>query len=138
MLTPYLLISIINLLISIIHLLISIIHLLISIIHLLISINHLFISIKMDAGAIFTDTNTFRKVLHPFFPMVCFFTYREHLQILSNFIQPINTCPLQRQVNVNGQRIKWKDKVKYLGNILTKDMCDDADIRAKRGEFLVL
>ena len=36
-----------------------------------------------------------------------------------------NVCPLQRQVNVNGQRIKWKDKVRYLGNILTKDMCDD-------------
>ena len=47
-----------------------------------------------------------------------------------------NTCPLQRQVNVNGQRIKWKDKVRYLGNILTKDMCDDADIRATRGEFI--
>ena len=29
---------------------------------------------------------------------------------------------------------KWKDKVKYLGIILT--MCDDADIRAKRGEFI--
>ena len=42
-------------------------------------------------------------------------------------------CPLQRQVNVNGQRVKWKDKVKYLGILLTKDMCDDADIRAKRG-----
>ena len=41
-----------------------------------------------------------------------------------------NACPLQRQVNVNGQRIKWKDKVKYLGNILTKDMCDDADMYA--------
>ena len=39
-----------------------------------------------------------------------------------------NACPLQRQVNVNEQRIKWKDKVKYLGNILMKDMCDDADI----------
>ena len=47
-----------------------------------------------------------------------------------------NACPLQRQVNVSGQRIKWKDKVKYLGNILTKDMCDDADIRAKRGGFI--
>ena len=39
-------------------------------------------------------------------------------------------------MNVNGQRTKWKDKVKYLGNILTKHMCDDADIRAKRGEFI--
>ena len=39
-------------------------------------------------------------------------------------------------MNVSGQRIKWKDKVKYLGNILTKDMCDGADIRAKRGEFI--
>ena len=42
-------------------------------------------------------------------------------------------------MNVNGQRIKWKDKVRYLGNILTKDMCDetdDADIRAQRGEFI--
>ena len=47
-----------------------------------------------------------------------------------------NACPLQRQVNVNGQRVKWKDKVKYLGIILTNDMCDDADIRAKRGEFI--
>ena len=28
-----------------------------------------------------------------------------------------------------------KCKVKYLGIILTNDMCDDADIRAKRGEF---
>ena len=35
---------------------------------------------------------------------------------------------VQRQVNVNGHSLKWKDKVKYLGNILTKDMCDDADI----------
>ena len=48
-----------------------------------------------------------------------------------------NTCPLQRQVNVNGQRVKWKDKVIYLGIILPKDMCDDADIRAKRGELFV-
>ena len=32
-----------------------------------------------------------------------------------------NACPLQRQVNVNGQRVKWKDKVKYLGIILTND-----------------
>ena len=48
----------------------------------------------------------------------------------------INACPLQRQVNVNGQCIKWKDKVKYLENILTKDICDDADIRAKKGEFI--
>ena len=47
-----------------------------------------------------------------------------------------NACPLQRQINVNGQRVKWKDKVKYLGIILTIDMCDDADIRAKRGEFI--
>ena len=47
-----------------------------------------------------------------------------------------NACPLQRQVNVNGQHVKWKDKVKYLGIILTNDMCDDADIRAKRGEFI--
>ena len=44
-----------------------------------------------------------------------------------------NACPLQRQVNVSGQRVKWKDKVKYLGNTLTKDMCADADIRVKRG-----
>ena len=43
-----------------------------------------------------------------------------------------NACPLQRQGNVNGQRIKWKDKVKYLGNILTKAMCDDADIDSTR------
>ena len=33
-------------------------------------------------------------------------------------------------------KVKWKDKVKYLGIILTNDMCDDADIRAKRGEFI--
>ena len=47
-----------------------------------------------------------------------------------------NACPLQRQAKVNGQRIKWKDKFRYLGNILTKDMCDDADIGAKRGKFI--
>ena len=47
-----------------------------------------------------------------------------------------NACPLQRQVKVNGQHVKWKVKVKYLGIILTNDMCDDADIRAKRGEFI--
>ena len=47
-----------------------------------------------------------------------------------------NACPLQRQVKVNGQHVKWKEKVKYLGIILTNDMCDDADIRAKRGEFI--
>ena len=47
-----------------------------------------------------------------------------------------NACPLQRQVKVNGQHVKWKGKVKYLGIILTNDMCDDADIRAKRGEFI--
>ena len=45
-----------------------------------------------------------------------------------------NACPLQRQVKVNGKHVKWK--VKYLGIILTKDMCDDADIRAKRGAFI--
>ena len=39
-------------------------------------------------------------------------------------------------MNVNGQPVKWKDKVKYLGIILTKDMCDDADIRANRGESI--
>ena len=47
-----------------------------------------------------------------------------------------NACPLQRQVKVNGQHVMWKEKVKYLGIILTNDMCDDADIRAKRGEFI--
>ena len=47
-----------------------------------------------------------------------------------------NACPLQRQVKVNGQHVKWKDKVKYLGIILTNDMCDDADIRAKIWEFI--
>ena len=47
-----------------------------------------------------------------------------------------NACPIQRQVKVNGQHVKWKEKVKYLGIILTNDMCDDADIRAKRGEFI--
>ena len=47
-----------------------------------------------------------------------------------------NACPLQRQENVNGQSVKCKDKVKYLVIILTKDMCDDADVRAKRGEFI--
>ena len=47
-----------------------------------------------------------------------------------------NTCPLQRQVNVNGQHVKWKDKVKYLAIILAKDMCEYADIRAKRGGFI--
>ena len=47
-----------------------------------------------------------------------------------------NACPLQRQVKVNGQHVNWKEKVKYLGIILTNDMCDDADIRAKRGEFI--
>ena len=43
-----------------------------------------------------------------------------------------NSCPLQHQVNVNGQRIKWKDKVKYLENILTKDMCYDAECTISR------
>ncbi len=47
-----------------------------------------------------------------------------------------NTCPLQRQVNVNGERVKWKVKVKDIGNLLTKDMCHDADICAKRGLVL--
>ena len=28
-----------------------------------------------------------------------------------------NACPLKRQVNVNGQRIKWKDKVTVLGTL---------------------
>ena len=37
---------------------------------------------------------------------------------------------------MNVKRVKWKDKIKYLGNIFTKDMCDDADIRAKRVTFI--
>ena len=45
-----------------------------------------------------------------------------------------NTCPIQHRVNV--KRVKWKDKIKYLGNIFTKDMCDDADIRAKTVTFI--
>ena len=43
---------------------------------------------------------------------------------------------LPRQVYVNGQSIRWKDSVKYLGNVLACDMCDAADIRVKKGEFI--
>ena len=37
---------------------------------------------------------------------------------------------------MNVKRVKWKDEIKYLGNIFTKDMCDDADIRAKTVTFI--
>ena len=43
---------------------------------------------------------------------------------------------LPRQVYVNGQSIRLKDNVKYLGNVLACDMCDAADIRVKKGEFI--
>ena len=43
---------------------------------------------------------------------------------------------LPRQVYVNGQSIRWKDNVKYLRNVLACDMCDAADIRMKKGEFI--
>ena len=38
-----------------------------------------------------------------------------------------------RQICVNGQQIMWVDKVKYLGNLLTTDLTDTADIVYKRG-----
>ena len=38
-----------------------------------------------------------------------------------------------RQICVNGQQIIWVDKVKYLGNVLTTDLTDTADIVYKRG-----
>ena len=40
------------------------------------------------------------------------------------------------QVNVNGQRETWKEKIKYLGIIQTNDMDDDVDICAKKGECI--
>ena len=38
-----------------------------------------------------------------------------------------------RQICVNGQQIMWVDKVKYLGNVLTTDLTDTADVVYKRG-----
>ena len=39
----------------------------------------------------------------------------------------------QRQICVNGQQIMWVDKIKYLGNVLTTDLTDTADVVYKRG-----
>ena len=41
-----------------------------------------------------------------------------------------------RNVCLNGVPIKWQSCVKYLGNMLSYDLCDDADVSAKKCVFI--
>ena len=41
-----------------------------------------------------------------------------------------------RSVYLNGVAIKWHNDVKYLGNILSRDLSDAADIKLKKGSFI--
>ena len=41
-----------------------------------------------------------------------------------------------RNVCLNGVPIKWQSRVKYLGNMLSYDLCDDADVSAKECVFI--
>ena len=54
----------------------------------------------------------------------------------SSWLVATNATYCNNQVYVHGQNIRWKDNVQYLGNVLACDMCDAADIRVKKGEFI--
>ena len=41
-----------------------------------------------------------------------------------------------RSVHLNGAAIKWHSVVKYLGNMLSFDLSDAADIKVKKGSFI--
>ena len=45
-----------------------------------------------------------------------------------------NTEP--RKIYVNRQNVPWKDKVKYLGHVLTSSLLDYEDVMTKKGEFI--
>ena len=47
-----------------------------------------------------------------------------------------NTSTSIRPIYLNGEVIKWQNDVKYLGNILSHDLSDAADIRLKKGSFI--
>ena len=52
------------------------------------------------------------------------------LRIGSNGLSPI------RQIVLNGNVLKWKKKVRHLGNIVKYDLCDYDDIMFKKGVFI--
>ena len=47
-----------------------------------------------------------------------------------------NECTDIRPIYLNGTVIKWQNNVKYLGNILSHDLSDAADIKFKKGSFI--
>ena len=47
-----------------------------------------------------------------------------------------NTTAFLRPIYLNGVIIEWQSRVKYLGNILSHDLSDAADIKSKKGSFI--
>ena len=43
--------------------------------------------------------------------------------------------PNGNDVYLGGERLRWVDSLKHLGNIVTPDLKDDLDIQLKRGNF---
>ena len=52
------------------------------------------------------------------------------MKIGNNFREP------RVNVTLHGTALVWKDKVKHLGNILTHDLRDSADVTLKTGIFI--
>ena len=48
----------------------------------------------------------------------------------------VNVSTPIKPIYLNGDVIKWQTEVKYLGNILSHDLSDAADIRVKKGSFI--
>ena len=44
--------------------------------------------------------------------------------------------PPKRTVRLNGVAIKWKDKIRHLGNIISSNLNDNLDIKAKSNVFI--
>ena len=47
-----------------------------------------------------------------------------------------NSSTIVRNIYLNGAILEWKLNVKYLGNILSHDLSDAADIKRKKGSFI--
>ena len=47
-----------------------------------------------------------------------------------------NGDPPTRRLTLNGAKLKWFKKVKHLGNFITFDLKDEADIGFKKGKFI--
>ena len=68
--------------------------------------------------------------------------FGQEFDVMFNAKKTVGICygnistPTIRHVYLNGVPIKWENSVKYLGNILSQNLSDAADIRLKKGSFI--